>query len=413
MKIAGVEFGFERAIGLRTPVEDRPLLFRPLTIRKITMRNRIMLAPMSQYLSIDGAPGDWQLVHLGQFAMGGAGIVFSEETAVEARGRRTHNCAGIYTAEQARQWLRITTFLRDLGAVPAMQLGHSGNRGSRRSPYQARRPLGVQDERSGLVPWRTISSSSVINVPGQPEPSALDRDEIKTTIRVWRDAALRAADAGFDILEIHGTHGYLIYQFLSPLVNQRADAYGGDLRGRMRFALEVTEAVRDAWPKENPLFFRVSSVDGEGGYWDIDDTVALAKELKKRGVDVIDCSSGSGKVVGPTNMPPVPRGMPGCHVPYADHIRREVDIPTIAVGMITKPEQAESILQEGKADIIGIARAMMRNPYWPAAAAEALGMPDWLDLLPPTYVARLHAGDEDRRHWEENPSCEIPFRRKV
>lgn len=381
-------------------------------MRGVTMRNRIMLAPMSQYLAVDGTPTDWQLVHLGQYAMGGAGIVFSEETAVEPCGRRTHNCAGIYTAEQVRNWRRITTFLKDLGAVPAMQLGHSGSRGSARSPYEARRPLGAKDAASGMAPWRTISSTAIAIDAGQPEPIALDQEGIKNEIRVWRDASLRAAEAGFDIIEIHGAHGYLIHQFLSPLLNKRADAYGGDLQGRMRFALELTEAVRDAWPSDKPLFFRVSAVDGNGGYWDIDDTVALAKELKLRGVDVIDCSSGTGGAFGTSNMPPVPRGMPGCHVAYSDHVRREADIATIAVGAITEPAQAEAILQEGKADIIGIAREMMRNPYWCVDAAETLGLKDWIELLPPTYVARLLLREDERRQWKQAPHSDIPFRRK-
>jgi 2,4-dienoyl-CoA reductase-like NADH-dependent reductase (Old Yellow Enzyme family) len=412
MRIAGVDIGYERAIGLRTPVEQRPMLFRPLTLRGLTIRNRIMLAPMSQYLvADDGVPTDWQIVHLGQFAMGGAGIVFSEETAVEARGRRTHNCTGIYTAEQARGWRRVTDFLKDLGAAPAMQLGHGGSRGSHRSPYQARRPLLVEDTAIGMGPWPVVSSSPIANNPGHPAPTALDLAGIREEIAAWRDAALHARDAGFDIIEIHGAHGYLIQQFLSPLLNTRTDAYGGDLQGRMRFALELTEAVREAWPKDKPLFFRVSAVEGSGGLWDIDDTVALAKELKARGVDVIDCSSGLGDAKGVSDMPPVPRGMPGCHVIYADHVRRTADIPTVAVGVITEPQQAEDVLQQGKADIIGVARVMMRNPYWPVDAAQALGLEDWAELLPPTYVARLKAGWDDQEKWRSKPQVEIPFRR--
>jgi 2,4-dienoyl-CoA reductase-like NADH-dependent reductase (Old Yellow Enzyme family) len=263
-----------------------------------------------------------------------------------------------------------------------------------------------------MGPWPVISSSPIPNKPGHPEPIALDRDGIRDEIAAWRNAALHAADAGFDIVEIHGAHGYLIQQFLSPVLNTRTDAYGGDLQGRMRFALELTEAVREVWPKDKPLFFRVSAVDGSGGDWDVDDTVALAKELKARGVDVIDCSSGLGDAKGTSGMPPVPRGMPGCHVIYADHVRREADIPTVAVGMITEPAQAEAILQEGKADIIGVARTMMRNPYWPVDAAQALGLTDWSELLPPTYVARLQVGYDDHDKWRRNPQVEIPFRRK-
>ncbi len=288
MKIAGVEFVTDHPGGLRTPVEQRPLLFRPITMRGVTARNRIMLGPMSQYLAIDGNLTDWHLVHLGQFAIGGAGIVCSEETAVEARGRRTHHCAGIYTDEHVRGYRRITDFLKDLGAVPAIQLGHAGRRGSSRSPWEGREPLNERDAAMGLGPWQLVSSSPIPHGPGRPAPIALERDEIKAEIAAWRDAAARSAEAGFEIVEIHGAHGYLINQFLSPVANRRDDGYGGDLAGRMRFALELVEAVRSAWPADKPLFFRCSVVDGKGGHWDIDDTVVFAKELKARGVDVLD-----------------------------------------------------------------------------------------------------------------------------
>jgi 2,4-dienoyl-CoA reductase-like NADH-dependent reductase (Old Yellow Enzyme family) len=411
MKIAGLEFDFERQVGLRTPVEQRPMLFRPITLREVTARNRIMLSPMSQYLAVDGAPTDWHLVHLGQFAMGGAGIVFCEETSVEARGRRTHHCAGIYNDAQLRGWRRVTAFLKDLGAVPAMQLGHAGRRASSRGPFQARAALTEADKANNLAPWQAISSTNNAHLPNRPKPLALDRDGIKQVVQAYKDAARRSLDAGFDILEIHGAHGYLIFQFLSPLANDRTDAYGGDLQGRMRFGLEVTEAVREAWPKSKPLFFRVSAVDGKGGQWDIDDTVTLAKELKARGVDVIDCSSGG--TMGDSNMPPVPKGMPGYHVVYADHLRREVGLPTVAVGLITEGAQAEAILREGKADIIGIAREMMCDPYWPVHAAKALGLPDWMELLPPTYTARLQQREQDRQTWTPGGTYEMPFRRKM
>lgn len=409
MRIAGVEFDYDRPIGLRTPVDKRPLLFRPITLRSITARNRIMLAPMSQYLANEGVPTDWHLVHLGQFAMGGAGIVFCEETAVEARGRRTHHCAGMYSQAQVRGYRRITDFLKDLRATPAIQLGHAGRRGSSRGPWQARSALGPEDAAKNLAPWATISSTALTYAPGRPLPAALDKNGIKEEIAAWRDAALRSVDTGFDILEIHGAHGYLISQFLSPLINKRTDGYGGDLKGRMRFALELTEAVRGAWPDSKPLFFRLSVVDGKGGHWDIDDTVVFARELKQRGVDVIDCSSGGP--TGTSSLPAVPR-VPGYHVIYADHVRREVGLPTVAVGMITEPAQAEAILREGKADIIGIAREMMCDPYWPAHAAKALGLSDWLEVLPPTYAARLQPREEERETWKPGVDYEFPFRRK-
>ena len=410
-KIAGVEFETDRPGGLRTPVDQRPLLFRPITMRGVTARNRIMLGPMSQYLAMDGNLTDWHLVHLGQFAIGGAGIVCSEETAVEARGRRTHFCAGIYNEAHVRGYRRITSFLKDLGAVPAIQLGHAGRRGSVRPPWEGRLPLNERDATQGLGPWTTVSSSPIPHGTDRPAPAALDLDEIRAEVQAWRDAAERSADAGFEAVEIHGAHGYLINQFLSPVGNRRNDAYGGDLKGRMRFALELVEAVRKDWPADKPLFFRCSVVDGKGGHWDMDDTVVLAKELKQRGVDFIDVSCGG--LEGQSSLPAVPRHMPGYNVVYSEHVRREANIPTIVVGLITEPAQAEAILQKGQADIIAIAREMLCNPYWPVHAAKTLGLSDWLDVLPENYAFRLYPREEERRRQQEPLTEDIPFRRKA
>ncbi len=410
LKIGGVEVSTDRPGGLGTPVDERPLLFRPIEMRGVTARNRIMLGPMSQYLSIDGNVSDWHLVHLGQFALGGAGIVCAEETAVEARGRRTHHCAGIYTDEQARGWRRVTNFLKELKATPAIQLGHGGRRSSVRSPWEGRSPLGESDKAAGLAPWQTISSSAITHGVGRPTPIALDRRQIREEIVAWADAAKRSADAGFDIVEVHGAHGYLINQFLSPVANRRDDAYGGDREGRMRFALELVEAVRAAWPADKPLFFRASVVDGKGGHWDIDDTVVFAKELKARGVDFIDCSCGG--LEGDSSLPAVPRYLPGYNVVYSGHVRREAGISTVVVGLVTEAEQAEAILREGKADIIAIAREMLVDPYWPAHAARKLGLKDWLDVLPENYAFRLAPREEERDKRNRAPTPEIPFRRK-
>jgi 2,4-dienoyl-CoA reductase-like NADH-dependent reductase (Old Yellow Enzyme family) len=408
MQIAGVNVATEHPGGLRTPVDDRPVLFRPITMRGVTARNRIMLGPMSQYLAIDGNLTDWHLVHLGQFGIGGAGIVFSEETAVEARGRRTHHCAGMYTDEHVRSYRRITDFLKEMGAVPAIQLGHAGRRAAVRSPWEGRKPLDAGDAGAGYAPWTTVSSSPIPHGPGRQTPIALDVQGIREELQAWRDAARRAADAGFDMVEIHGAHGYLINQFLSPVANRRTDAYGGDLQGRMRFALELVEAVRSAWPDDKPLSVRVSVVDGKGGHWDMDDTVVFAKELKQRGVDFIDCSCGG--LEGDSSLPSVPKNVPGYNVVYSDHVRREADIRTIVVGLITEPEQAEAILRAGKADIIAIAREMLCDPYWPVHAAKALGLKDWLDVLPPNYAFRLYPREKERQQPPSND--EVPFRRK-
>ena len=366
--------------------EKRPLLFEPVALRGVTARNRIVVSPMCQYRSKDGLPTDWHFVHMGRYAVGGAGIVFSEETAVEARGRKTHQCAGIYQDDQALAYRRITDLVRSLGAIPAIQLGHVGGKGSEHGPETGRTALTDADRSAGLPPWQTISASAVPARPAKPAPREMDRDDIRTVLGAWSAAAARSLAAGFDICEIHGGHGYLIQQFLSPLTNRRTDAYGGDRKGRMRFALEVTEAVRREWPADKPLFFRVSSVDGKGGFWDIEDTVALAAELKLRGVDVVDCSSGG--LSGPSEMPAVPRA-PGRHLAFARRVKQATGLATMAPGLITEAGQAEQILQAGDVDLIGMARELMYCSEWPAHAARQLGVKDFFDLFPPDFARRL------------------------
>ena len=271
---------------------QRPLLFTPITMRGVTARNRIVVSPMCQYVSVDGGPTDWQFVHFGRYAMGGAGIVFGEETAVEARGRKTYHCAGIWNDHQARAYRRVTDFIKQMGAVPAIQLGHCGRNAGSHGAMEEWRALDERDARAGMPPWRGLSPSPLPARRGFPMPIEMDRDDIRTVLAAFRDATHRATDAGYDIAEIHGAHGYLIHQFLSPVSNRRTDAYGGSRENRMRFALEVAETVRAAWPQDKPLFFRVSAVDGKGGLWGLDDTVALAHELRARDIDLVDCSSG-------------------------------------------------------------------------------------------------------------------------
>ena len=370
-----------------------PLLFTPITLAGLTVRNRIVVSPMCQYSSEDGGPTDWHLVHLGKFAMGGAGIVFCEETAVEQRARKTYGCAGIYSDRHAPMYRRITDFLRDNGAVPAMQLGHAGRKASCGPPWTNFKPLSAEDAKQGRAPWRGVSASAIPAREDALTPLELSADDIRQVAAAWREATLRTLDAGFDVLEIHGAHGYLIHQFLSPLANRRSDAYGGSLASRMRFALEITEAVRGVWPKEKPLFFRVSAVDGADGAWSVEDTVALAKALKQRGVDVITCSSGG--IGGPLNMAIVPR-TPGYQVPYAARVKKEAGVKACAVGLITEPEHAEAILQQGSADLIAMARELMYNPNWPVHAAKALGVPDYLKLLPPAYAWWLERREKIR-----------------
>lgn len=364
------------------PEDARPLLFTPIRLGELTARNRIIVSPMCQYASKDGGPTDWHLVHLGQFALGGAGIVFCEETAVEARGRKSYHCAGIYSDAHIAGYRRINDFLRQHGAIPAIQIGHGGRKGAGCPPWEGYRPLTAKDAHLGNPPWQTVSASAIPASDAAPVPHALTRGEIGEVVGCWREAALRAAEAGYDIVEIHAAHGYLIHQFLSPLANRRDDAYGGDLQGRMRLCLEIIEAVRSVWPAGKPVFMRVSAVDGSGE-WSMDDTVALAREAKARGVAAITTSSGG--IAGPGTAAPVPR-VPGYHVPYAGRVRGSADLMTIAVGLITEPGHAEEILQQGQADMIALAREMLWNPHWPAHAARELGVPDYLDLLPQPYA---------------------------
>lgn len=377
-------------------VGEPPLLFQPLTLRGITARNRIMVSPMCQYRSQDGAPDDWHLAHLGRFAMGGAGIVFGEETAVEDRGRKTYSCAGLWKDEQIPAYRRVTDFIKSQGSLPAMQLGHSGNKASsERAQGGAWRPLVAEDAAQGKAPWQAISASAIAMDNEHAAPREMDRDDIRAVQDAFVDAARRSMDAGFDIVEVHGAHGYLIHQFLSPLTNHRTDAYGGDREGRMRFAFETTERVRAAWPADRPLFFRVSSIDGKGGKWGFHDTLALAAGLKERGVDVIDCSSGG--IQGTSSMSVVP-WVAGHHVPYASRIKRDTGLLTAAVGMITDPHQAESILQGGHADIVALAREVLWNGDWPAEAARELGHADPYGLLPAAYANRLRRREKARAH---------------
>ena len=370
-----------------------PLLFTPITLRGITVRNRVVVSPMCQYSSEDGGPTDYHLVHLGKFAMGGAGIVFCEETSVEERGRKSYHCAGIYKDAHIPGYRRVNDFIRSQGAIPAIQIGHSGRKGSGCAPWEGYRSLTAEDARHGNAPWQTVSASAVAVNEASPRPHALDRSEIGEVVTHWREAALRALDAGYDIIEVHAAHGYLIHQFLSPLTNLRDDEYGGDLEGRMRLCLEIVDAVRGVWPADRPVFMRVSAVDGLNSLWSVDDTIALIRAAKERGAEVITTSSGG--INGPGTATVVPR-LPGYHVPYAERVRNEAGVKTIAVGLITEARHAEEILQQGQADLISLARELLWNPNWPAHAARELGMPNYLDLLPRGYAWWLKRREEIR-----------------
>ncbi|WP_459618529.1 NADH:flavin oxidoreductase/NADH oxidase [Bordetella sp. 2513F-2] len=363
---------------------NTPLLFTPLALRSVRLRNRIVASPMCQYHSVDGAPGLWQAVNFGKFAIGGAAVVFGEETAIEPEGRKTYQCAGLWNDDHVAAYRRINEFILEQGAVPAIQLGHSGGKGSCHGAQQDWAPLTGTD--AGMPPWTCMVPSLRTPPPSWPKIREMSVADIRQHIQRWKEATDRAVQAGYQILEIHGAHGYLIHQFLSPLTNRRQDSYGGSRENRMRFALEITETVRAAWPGHLPLFFRVSAVDGPGGIWSIEDTVALAAALKERGVDVIDCSSGG--LSGNTSMPVV-RRVPGYQVPFAEAVRRQTGCATMAVGLITEGGQAEAILQAGQADLIALARELIWNPNWPVHTAVHMMGHEAYHLLPPEQSVRL------------------------
>lgn len=347
-----------------------PLLFSPIELRSVRLRNRVVISPMCQYSARDGMPADWHFAHLAKFATGGAGLVFTEASAVVAEGRITHGDTGIWTDQQAEAWGRIVRFLQSQGAKVAMQLAHAGRKAGMQRPWHGNGPPDETALARGEMPWRTVSASAEPLEEGWHVPEALEPAEIASLVEAFAAAAKRTDDAGFDVAEIHGAHGYLIHQFLSPVANKRDDAYGGSFENRIRFALEITEAVRAVWPDDKPLFFRVSSIDGIEGGWEMSDTVRLARELKARSVDVLDCSSSGHSSKGATNAN-LARG-PGFQVPFAEEVRRETGMATQAVGLITDPAHAEEILQAGQADLIAIGREALQNPSWPHHARQAL-----------------------------------------
>ncbi|MDA3887912.1 MAG: NADH:flavin oxidoreductase/NADH oxidase [Allgaiera sp.] len=350
---------------------DTPNLFKPLMIRGIETRNRVVISPMCQYAAHEGHLDDWHLVNLGRFAIGGAGIVFTEATAVQKRGRITHGCPGLWADSQIPGHARVAQFALRNGAIPAIQLGHAGRKAGMQRPWFGNGPLTNADFERGDMPWTPVGASAIPVAEGWPAPHELTEAEIGTLVEDYVSAAKRALEAGYRIAEIHGAHGYLVHSFLSPLSNKRADKYGGDFRGRMRLALEIAEAVRGAWPEELPLFFRTSAVDGTPDGWSLDDTVALAHQLRQIGVDVMDCSSSG--MAGSATSGGGKKRQPGFQVPYAERVRREANMATMAVGLITHPLQAEAILAEGRADLIAIGREALVKPMWALHAARELG----------------------------------------
>lgn len=344
-------------------VTNSPALFQPLQLRDVTIPNRIWVAPMCQYSveAGDGVPTDWHLVHLGSFAQGGFGLILTEASAVSPQGRISPNDAGIWSDQQARAWRRITDFVHTQDAKIGIQLAHAGRKASthRAFPGEPHGPVLPAD--GGWV----SEAPSEVAFPGYPVPRALDRRGLADVVTDFRSAAGRAGDAGFDVLEIHAAHGYLLHEFLSPLSNQRTDEYGGSLENRSRLLVEVVDAVREVW--SGVLFVRISATDWTDGGWDVEQSIELAKRLMHHGVDLVDVSSGG-------NVPASIPVRPGYQVELSAEIRAKAEIPTAAVGLITDPQQADDIISTGEADAVLLARAALREPHWPQRAAFELGM---------------------------------------
>ena len=337
-------------------------LFSPLQLRSVVFPNRIGVSPMCEYSSQDGFANDWHLVHLGCRAQGGAGLVMTEAAAVTPEGRISINDLGIWKDEHIAKLEQIARFVHSQGARAGVQLAHAGRKGSMTAPFGGERLLTPEEGR-----WETQGPSAIAFSPNYGVPKALDEAEIAGVISAFADAARRGDKAGFDFVEIHAAHGYLLHEFLSPLANQRTDAYGGSFENRIRLLLEVVDAVHAAWPDHLPLLVRISATDWAEGGWSPDESVELARRLREHGVDLVDVSSG-----GQVPNAKIPVG-PGFQVPFAARIRREAGIPTAAVGMITEPQQANDIIARGEADVVLLARQMLRDPYWPLHAAAALG----------------------------------------
>ena len=360
-----------------------PNLFKSLSIRDLTLPNRIVVSPMCEYSSIDGFANDWHLVHLGSRAVGGAGLVMTEATAVTPEGRISPGDIGIWSDDHIEFLARITRFIHSQGSVAGVQLAHAGRKASTYRPWDGE---GAVPEKAGG--WKNVVAPSAIPFASNYlMPQALTQGGIQTVVRAFVEAAGRAREAGFRVVEIHAAHGYLISEFLSPIANHRTDEYGGSFENRIRMLLEVVSAIRKSWPERAPLLVRISSTDWVEGGWTLDESVELAKHLKSSGVDLVDCSSGG-------NVPParIPVG-PGYQTPFAERIRREAKILTGAVGMITASAQADHIIRTGQADVAIIGREFLRDPYWPLRAGRELGCPvPW----PVQYVRAAPHGTKAR-----------------
>jgi 2,4-dienoyl-CoA reductase-like NADH-dependent reductase (Old Yellow Enzyme family) len=348
-------------------IQDTPMpagLFTPLLIRGVTLPNRIAVSPMCEYSAEEGFANDWHLVHLGSRAVGGAGLVLTEATAVEPRGRISPSDLGIWTHQHIEPLARISRFVKQRGGIPGIQLAHAGRKASTDVPWRGGKPLSTEEDG-----WQPVGPSPIPFDHGYPTPIELSIADIQAIHDAFAVAAKRSLHAGFEVIELHAAHGYLAHEFLSPLSNHRTDIYGGSLENRMRFVLQLIDAVRTVWPERFPLFLRISATDWMEGGWNMDEAVELARSVRTRGVDLVDCSSG-GNIAG-AHIPVEP----GYQVPFAARIRREAGILTGAVGMITGPTQADALVREHSADLVLLAREFLREPYWPIKAARELGVP--------------------------------------
>lgn len=340
----------------------------PLVLRDVTLRNRIGLSPMCMYSAQGGLPGTWHMMHYGARAAGGCGLVLTEATAVEARGMISPGDTGLWNDQQVQEWRKVTSLVRELGAVPGVQLAHAGRKAQLKMPWAADTPVPAGLAQAPVAPSALAFSEEY------RQPRELSAEEVAGMVELWESAARRAFSAGFQVLELHMAHGYLLHQFLSQLSNKRVDEFGGSLEKRMRFPLMVAQAVRLQWPENLPLFVRISATDWEDGGWTLEESITLAQRLKDLGVDLVDCSSG-GLIPAASKFPVAAAGgvEPGYQVPFAQALREQAGIATAAVGLITEPAQAEAIIAEGKADLALLGRELLRDPHWPLHAARVLG----------------------------------------
>lgn len=345
-------------------------LYSAFALRGVAFKNRIAVSPMSQYRSVDGYANDWHMVHLGRFAMGGAGLVYAEATAVEKDGRRTHGDLGLWEDAQIDSLRPIAQFIEREGALPGIQLGHAGRKASERRPWHGETPVDDEDVATrDEAPWQAIAPSPLPYADGWPAPAEMTEDDIQRVIRSFGDAARRAREGGFRIIEVYAAHGFLVHQFLSPISNRRQDGWGGSLENRQRFATEVARAIRANWPEDYPLAFRLSATDWLDGGIEIDETVATARALKAEGVDMIDCSTGG---IGGKERPRRMVIEEGFQTPFADRVRKDADIATMAVGFLWSAQACEEIIASGKADMIAMARELLDDPNWPLRNAARL-----------------------------------------